>query len=125
MAKILVADDERDIRELIGFTLQLAGHSIVYAVNGEEAVRLARLEKPDLLLLDYRMPVMPGSEAAERLRADPETALIPVIFLTAREQDSSIAGQIAQGAYFLSKPFSIDQLTRLVESTLTMHGRHP
>lgn len=60
MSKILIAEDERDIRELVGFTLQLSGHTLVFATNGEEAIRLAASEFPDLIIMDFRMPVMNG-----------------------------------------------------------------
>ena len=118
MAKILIAEDERDIRELVGFTLQLSGHQLVYATNGEEAIRQAGAENPDLILMDYRMPVMNGDEAAKKIHNDPKLSTIPVIFLTAKEQDPTIAGQIAHGAHFIAKPFSIDQLNRKVMEVL-------
>ena len=63
MAKIVIAEDERDIRDLIAFTLRFAGHEVAAAPNGEEAVALAEKEKPDLILLDVRMPRMTGYDA--------------------------------------------------------------
>ena len=87
MTKILVAEDERDIRELIGFTLRFAGFEVVLAVNGIEAVEKAPLEQPDLIMLDVRMPKMTGYEACRRLKENPETSDIPIVFLSAKGQE--------------------------------------
>ena len=85
MAKILVAEDEPDIRDLIVFILRmLGGYEVVAANNGEEAVQLAFKEIPDLILTDVRMPKMSGYEACQRIKAEPTTKHIPVVFLTAR-----------------------------------------
>jgi two-component system, OmpR family, alkaline phosphatase synthesis response regulator PhoP len=120
MSKILVAEDEKDIRELVGFTLQLAGHQIDFASNGEEAIRHAKLDHPDLVILDYRMPVMNGDIAAEKMKADPQLSHIPIVFLTAKEKDPAIAGQIANGYHFIAKPFSIDQFNRKIKEVLEL-----
>lgn len=120
MSNILIAEDEKDIRELVGFTLQLAGHQVDYASNGEEALHHAQLNKPDLVILDYRMPIMNGDIAAEKIKADPELTRVPIIFLTAKEKDPAIAGQIANGFHFIPKPFSIDQFTRTVKEVLEL-----
>ena len=77
MAKILIAEDERDIRDLVAFTLRFAGHEIVAVGNGEEALETARVEMPDLILMDVRMPRMTGYEACEKMKADPQLAKIP------------------------------------------------
>ena len=118
MAKILVAEDEKDIRDLVGFTLNLAGYEVVFAVNGAEAISLAKQDKPDLVLMDMRMPVMTGEEAANQLRKTPETASIPIVFLTARDNDPHISGIISRGMDYICKPFSIDQLTNKVRDVL-------
>jgi two-component system alkaline phosphatase synthesis response regulator PhoP len=118
MAKILVAEDEKDIRELVELTLKLAGHTVFTASNGEDAVKSAIKVHPDLILLDFRMPRMNGDEAAEKLRSMDEFKKIPIAFLTARDQDAEISGMIANGVEFINKPFSIDQLTRRVKEIL-------
>ncbi len=84
MLKILIAEDERDIRELISFTLQFAGYEVVSVQNGAEAVEQALATQPDLILLDVRMPKMTGYQACEALKASPETRDIPVLFLLPR-----------------------------------------
>ena len=119
MAKILIAEDERDIRDLVAFTLRFAGHEVVAVGNGEEAVEAARKEKPDLILMDVRMPRMTGYEACEHMKADPELKDIPVVFLSAKGQDSEIrTGLNAGAAEYLLKPFAPVELTQRVGELL-------
>jgi CheY-like chemotaxis protein len=124
MAKILIAEDERDIRDLITFTLGFAGYEVVAASNGEEAVTLARQEIPDLILMDVRMPRMTGYEACAVMKADDRLKDIPVIFLSAKGQDSEIQAGISAGAVeYLLKPFAPDQLTTRIQAVLAKHGK--
>jgi CheY-like chemotaxis protein len=124
MAKILIAEDERDIRDLITFTLGFAGFEVVAAANGEEAVNLARQEIPDLILMDVRMPRMTGYEACAILKTDAKLKDIPVIFLSAKGQDSEIqAGLQAGAADYLLKPFAPDQLTERIQVVLAKYGK--
>jgi DNA-binding response OmpR family regulator len=119
MTKILIAEDERDIRELITYTLQFAGYEVVSAGDGEEAVQLTLLEKPDLVLLDVRMPRMNGYEACKAIKADEKTKGIPVVFLSAKGQEAEIqAGMQAGAVEYMVKPFSPDQLTARVQVVL-------
>jgi CheY-like chemotaxis protein len=119
MAKILVAEDERDIRDLIAFTLKFAGHEIVTAVNGEECYQLAVKETPDLILTDVRMPKMTGYEACKLIKAQPQLEHIPIVFLSAKGQESEVQAGLAVGAdEYLLKPFAPDQLTRKVKEIL-------
>jgi DNA-binding response OmpR family regulator len=124
MAKILIAEDERDIRDLITFTLGFAGFEVVAAANGEEAVNLARQEIPDLILMDVRMPRMTGYEACAIMKADAKLKDIPVIFLSAKGQDSEIqTGLQAGAADYLLKPFAPDQLTERIQTVLAHYGK--
>ncbi len=124
MAKILIAEDERDIRDLITFTLTFAGHSVVSAVNGEDAVDKARQVLPDLILMDVRMPRMTGYEACEIMKADPQLKDIPVVFLSAKGQDSEIKTGLDVGAAeYLLKPFAPTELTQRVSELLARYGR--
>lgn len=124
MAKILIAEDERDIRDLIVFTLQFSGYQVVAASNGEEAVNLARQETPDLILMDVRMPRMTGYEACTAMKADPNLKDVPVIFLSAKGQDSEIQAGIQAGAVeYLLKPFAPDQLTSRIQAVLQKYGK--
>ncbi|GAB4478647.1 MAG: hypothetical protein Kow0088_18690 [Anaerolineales bacterium] len=119
MAKILIAEDERDIRDLIAFTLQFAGHEVITTSNGEEALQAVRAQKPQLVLLDVRMPKMTGYEVCKEIKTDPQTRTIPVIFLSAKGQESEIRDGYEAGAdQYLLKPFSPDQLIEQVNKVL-------
>jgi signal transduction histidine kinase/CheY-like chemotaxis protein len=119
MAKILLAEDERDICDLIAFTLRFAGHEVFAASNGEEAVEMGPKVMPDLFLLDVRMPRMTGYETCKKLLAIPETRRIPVVFLSAKGQESDIIKGLVSGATeYLLKPFAPDQLVERVNTIL-------
>ena len=119
MARILIAEDEPDIRDLIEFTLKYGGYDVVSVSNGEEAYRLAKKLKPDLILLDVRMPVMSGYEACKLIKNDPETSHIPVVFLSAKGQSSEIKAGLAAGAVdYLLKPFAPGDLNRRIKEIL-------
>ena len=124
MAKILIAEDERDIRDLVAFTLRFAGHEVVAVGNGQEAVEAARVEMPDLILMDVRMPRMTGYEACELMKADPQIQEIPVVFLSAKGQDSEIkTGLSAGAAEYLLKPFAPAELTQRVSELLEKYQK--
>ena len=123
MAKILIAEDERDIRDLITFTLRFAGHEVIPTANGEEAYHTAIEAIPDLILLDVRMPRMTGYEACQHIKAHENTKDIPVIFLSAKGQESEVQTGIQAGAdEYILKPFSPDQLTDRIKTILAKHG---
>jgi len=125
MIKILIAEDERDIRELIAFSLQgLGGFSVVLAANGVEAVERATAEIPDLILMDVRMPRMTGYDACKKLKENDSTKSIPVIFLSAKGQDQEIQQGLAVGAEeYILKPFAPDELVKQVRSVLKRIGK--
>ena len=120
MPKILVVEDEADIRELVAFSLVNFGNfEVVKARNGVEAVAVAEKEKPDLILMDVRMPKMTGYEACAQLKEIPETRDIPVVFLSAKGQEAEIQQGIDVGAVeFILKPFAPDELTVKVRNIL-------
>ncbi len=123
MARILIAEDEHDIRELITFTLKFAGHEVVSTVNGLEALETARQMVPDLILLDVRMPRMTGYEACKQIKADAALSHIPVVFLSAKGQEGEIqTGLEAGAAAYILKPFAPDDLTRRVAEILAETG---
>ena len=125
MAHILVAEDERDIRELIAFTLGFAGHTVTLAANGAEAVEiaLAAERKPDLIMMDVRMPRMSGYEACRQIKSVPELRAIPVVFLSAKGQDEEIQNGIEAGAAaYILKPFAPDDLNRRISAILQQIG---
>ena len=124
MPKILIAEDERDIRDLVVFTLQFGGFEVVAAGNGAELVDLAPKEKPDLILTDVRMPKMTGYEACVALKANPATKDIPVVFLSAKGQEEEVnQGIAAGGTAYILKPFAPDVLLTKVKDILALHGK--
>ncbi len=123
MPKILVAEDERDIRDLIGFTLRFAGFEVLLAGNGIEAIEKASLEQPDLIILDVRMPKMTGYEACRQLKENPATSAIPIVFLSAKGQEDEIQQGLASGALeYIVKPFAPDELADQVRDILRRVG---
>ena len=124
MTKILVADDEQDIRELVRYTLQFAGYSVILASNGEEVIEAAQRELPDLILLDVRMPRINGYDACIRIKADERTQKIPVVFLSAKGQESEVHAGLEAGADdYILKPFSPDQLIERIKSRINDRSR--
>jgi CheY-like chemotaxis protein len=125
MAKILVAEDEKDIRELIAFTLRYAGHEVISTSNGVEAYETARTIKPDLILMDVRMPRMDGYDACREIKGDSSTQNIPVVFLSAKGQAAEIETGYAAGAVeYMVKPFSPELLAQRIKEILENDGRH-
>ena len=123
MAHILVAEDEHDIRELINFTLMYAGHKVTKAANGAEAVELAQQVKPDLIMMDVRMPRMTGYEACRQIKNIAEIKDIPVIFLSAKGQDAEVRTGLEAGALdYILNPFAPEELTRRIAEILDKIG---
>jgi DNA-binding response OmpR family regulator len=119
MAKILIAEDERDIRNLITFILRFAGHVVVATSNGEEAFQKAQEIMPDLILLDVRMPRMTGYEACRKIKEIDSLKPVPVVFLSAKGQESEVQAGLEAGAVeYILKPFAPDQLTARVNALL-------
>lgn len=121
---ILVAEDERDIRELIVFSLQLAGFEVIAVPNGQEAVKKAVEIIPDLILLDVRMPKMNGLEACQALKQHELTKDIPVVFLSAKgqEADVNLGYEVGAEAYF-QKPFTPEELPQRLIKILSKYGK--
>ena len=114
--KILIVDDEKNIRDIIIYNLKKEGYQILQAADGEEGVRLAMEEEPDLILLDIMMPKMDGYDACKKIR---ETKNTPIIMLTARtdERDELQGFQLGVDEY-ISKPFSPKILVARIEAIL-------
>lgn len=111
MSKILIAEDERDILDLITFTLEFGGHEVISTSNGVEALEKTRIELPDLVLLDVRMPKMTGYEVCKHIKADETIKEIPVVFLSAKGQEVEVKTGYEVGAVdYILKPFAPDQL---------------
>ncbi len=107
LSKVLVAEDDLDIQKVVRMSLKVRGvQDIVVASNGEECLALARDLKPDVILLDVMMPKLDGYETCRRLKQDPQTSSIPVIFLTAKAQQFEMRqGLEVGGLGYLIKPF--------------------
>lgn len=119
MPKILIADDERDILELVRFVLEFSNFEVVTAENGEEALRKVLAEAPDLVLLDVRMPRMTGHQVCQALKANSKTRSIPVVFLSARGQDADVKYGLSLGAAdYVLKPFSPEELPGRLRAVL-------
>ena len=119
MARILIAEDEHDIRVLVQLTLEFSGHEIVSAKDGAEAVELAAKDDFDLILMDVRMPRMNGFDACRRLKTMGRTRDVPVVFLSAKGQDAEVEAGLDLGAIqYILKPFAPEELAREVGQLL-------
>ena len=121
MSKILIVDDEAPIRALMRATLTMAGHQVVEAAGGEEAIEKIKKEDIELIVLDIMMPITDGYEVLERIKAIPAKAHIPVIVVTAKSYESEgIMREMTAGAIdHLSKPFDPEDLEIAVSRALT------
>lgn len=118
-ARILVADDDDDIRALVAFTLRRRGYSVLEASAGDTALELARVERPDLVVLDVGMPGLNGIEVATAMKRDAVCAAIPIIILSAKGQPVEIEQGLSVGAdTYLVKPFAPKDLAATVVELL-------
>jgi two-component system phosphate regulon response regulator PhoB len=119
MPKILLAEDDKQIADMISFKLTNAGHSVIRAQDGEQACILAARELPDLILLDAMMPSLSGFEVLRRLKADANLRAIPVIMVTAKGHERDVLSGLRGGAVdYIVKPFSLKELSARVELAL-------
>ncbi len=117
--KILIIDDERMLHTMLKPILGSHGFDVVSAMTGEEGLVLAASEKPDLILLDVMMPQMKGREVCARLKADPVTAPIPVLFLTAKDSEDDVEAELAAGAVgHITKPVNMNNFIKTVKQAL-------
>ena len=119
MKRILAVDDEPHILKLVAFSLKSGGYEVLEATDGLSAIQVACAEQPDLVLMDVMMPALDGYEACRRLKADPETADIPVIMLTAKTQAAEQkTGMDAGASGYITKPFTPKDLVAQVSEFL-------
>jgi DNA-binding response OmpR family regulator len=122
--RILTADDDEDILKVLEKRLTGAGYDVAKARDGQEAVEYAHKERPDLIIIDVTMPKMNGFEAAKALRSSLETAVIPIILLTGRQdKDSELKGINAGADDYITKPFDADKLLARVKMLLRRKER--
>ncbi|MHB8137249.1 MAG: response regulator [Smithellaceae bacterium] len=119
MAKILIVDDEKDIAELISYNLEREGFSTIKLFDGGRVLAIVKSQKPDLIILDLMLPGMNGLDICKGIRANPQTAALPVIMLTAKsdELDKIIGLEIGADDY-ITKPFSVKELVARVRALL-------
>jgi two-component system phosphate regulon response regulator PhoB len=117
--EVLLAEDDPDIQLVARLSLRKAGFTVRVVGNGAAVLAEVARSQPDVVLLDWMMPEMDGFEACAKLKANPLTAGIPVIFLTAKSQESEIARGVALGAHgYITKPFDALALGRQVQELL-------
>lgn len=115
MATILVVDDTQTDRELIGRIVTKAGHSPVYAADGEEAITKAKQVKPSMIFMDVVMPNLDGFNACRRLKKEPDTAQIPIVLVTSKGTATDKFWGKKQGAEdYIVKPFTPDDVTNAI-----------
>jgi DNA-binding response OmpR family regulator len=116
---VLVADDDRDVLNLVRFRLERDGLRVLTASDGAQALELARRERPHVCVLDVMMPKLGGLELVKRLREDPATAGVRIILLTARSADGQVDEGFELGADdYVTKPFSPQELRQRVRAQL-------
>lgn len=121
---ILVVDDSDFIRNVYRVVFENVGYTVLEAVNGSDAVLQVRAERPHVVLLDFEMPVMDGLEAAELLKADPRTADIPILLISANVEADLPARALTLGCVtFLQKPVPMREILRKVEQALVLAER--
>ena len=122
-ARIVVADNEEDIVRLVAFVLRRRGYTVLEARSGEEALDLIRRERPDLAVLDLRMPGMDGLQVIRALAADETVEPLPLIMLSASAQQAEIEAGLSAGvAAYVAKPFTPQHLAGVVADVLAEHG---
>lgn len=122
---VLLVDDDPNILKMLAKHLEHWGYGVIQASSGEAGLAQARAEKPDVVLLDIMMPKMRGREVCDALKADPATAGIPVIFLTALGLADHIRSGLNLGAEdYVVKPFRPDELRQRIAVCLLRHGRY-
>jgi two-component system phosphate regulon response regulator PhoB len=126
MARILVIEDEKDIRDVLQYNLRQAGHEVVLADRGDDGLRLAKTQRPDLVLLDLMLPGMTGNEVCNALKRDVGLAVIPVIMITARtdEVDRVVGFELGAEDYIV-KPFSVREVMLRVQALLRRAAVRP
>lgn len=124
MKKILVIEDNREIRENASEMLELASYEVYTASNGREGLQVLRLTRPDLILCDIHMPVMDGYDVLDHVREDPELSVIPVVILSAFSEKTEVQKGLQKGAaHYIIKPFDDVELLKVVETCLMQEKR--
>lgn len=124
--KILMVDDEANIRALVRFNLEKEGFQVLEAADGDTALHIASTERPQLVILDIMLPEMDGLEVCRALKRQPETCEIPIIMLTAKSEEiDKIIGLELGADDYLTKPFSTRELVARVKAVLRRSRKEP
>jgi two-component system, cell cycle response regulator DivK len=119
MSRILVVDDNETNRDLVVHFLTMKGHTSIIATNGQQAISLAKEERPDLILMDMDMPVLSGWDATQQLKQDPDTAKIPILALTAHAMLEDKRRAFSSGCDdFIAKPMDLLKLAEKIEELI-------
>ena len=119
MARVLVVDDHKIIRDLVRLNLEMAGHEVLEAADGEQALEIVDADRPDILVCDLMMPGIGGLSVLRLLRANPETKKIPFVVLTAKTLPEDIRQATEMGAdRYITKPFEPDEVINAVDELL-------
>jgi two-component system, OmpR family, phosphate regulon response regulator PhoB len=122
---ILVVEDDRDIATLLKYNLEQEGFSVANAYQGEEALVLVREQKPDLIVLDWMLPLLPGIEICRQLRRENDFKTTPIIMLTAKgEEGDKLRGLNSGADDYLTKPFSPNELLARIRAVLRRSNPH-
>lgn len=121
---VLVVEDNGDMREFLARVLSMQGYDFLEAADGEEGLRIARTDRPDLILMDISLPSLDGFEATRRLKQDPELRHIPVVAVTAHARPADEQRALDAGCDgYLSKPYTLRNFLEVVERTLKLPQR--
>lgn len=124
MKQIYVVEDEKDLVELLAYNLEKEGYRVLSSPDGEEALRRIPVKAPDLVILDLMLPKVDGLTVCKTLKADPKTARIPILMLTAKgEESDKIVGLELGADDYMTKPFSVKELTARVRAVLRRFAR--
>ncbi len=119
MKKILIVDDEADIIEILQFVLETQGYECITAMDGEEGLKRAREDNPDLIILDVMMPKINGYKISRLLKYDSKYKNIPILMVTARSQEEDkIIGEETGADEYITKPFNVDEVVKKVKNYL-------
>ena len=119
-AKIVVADDDLDLCELLAMKLRQSDFEVFMALDGMQAIELVRSVEPDLVILDIMMPLMSGMEVLRQMKSEPAIADIPVILMTAKRQENDVASGFALGVVdYIVKPFNLKDLVVQVRTVIS------
>jgi two-component system, cell cycle response regulator DivK len=121
--RILVVEDQEDLRDVLRTLLVGSGYEMLEAANGEDGVAKARSDRPDLILMDIQMPVLNGYEATQQIKADPELASTPIVAVSSFAMKGDEEKARAAGCdHYVTKPYSPVQLLRIIRAFLGEHG---